>query len=230
MDMLTSPAGAALAIEPCPYAGFLNRWKHLFDTLTGTGRYSSRVNAPQRKTEDLSPREGEDVKAWFSRVVDGHYRFFFSTAFRVLRRAEEAEDAVQTGVMKALRRLDKLDEPKAVVGWIGQIVRNTALDMIRASKRSRTTDPDILNQTAQTPPETGLDADELAVLLEAIDQLPPSQADVVTLRHVEGLEVSVLSEQLGITPNAARVRLFRAYERLRADEKVRKACAMEDAS
>ena len=55
-----------------------------------------------------------------------------------------------------------------------------------------------------------------------------SQAAVITLRHVEGLEIAELADRLGITANNARVRLFRAYEKLRAHPRVRTALGLDE--
>ncbi|MEM6749986.1 MAG: sigma-70 family RNA polymerase sigma factor [Planctomycetota bacterium] len=172
------------------------------------------------------PRPDEDSRAWFERIVSDHYRFLYATAARVLRRREDVEDAVQNGVLKAMQRLDQLAEPKAVVGWLGQIVRHAAIDIARKPARA-TTSSELLDSSALAPVDDGPAEDEVALVLEEVEQLPPSQADVLTLRFVEGLSVSELAERLGITPNAARVRMFRGYERLRGNSRLRKALGIE---
>jgi len=65
-----------------------------------------------------------------------------------------------------------------------------------------------------------LPQDDCHVLRDEVNELPDNLAVVVTLRHLEGLTVEELSQRLAIKPNAARVRLFRAYERLRMSPRV----------
>ncbi|MEM7680574.1 MAG: sigma-70 family RNA polymerase sigma factor [Planctomycetota bacterium] len=172
------------------------------------------------------PRPDEDSRAWFERIVRDHYRFLYATAARVLRRPEDAEDAVQTGVLKAMQRLDQLTEPKAIVGWLGRIVRHAAIDIARKPNRA-TTSTELLDSSALEPVDDKPGQDEIALVLHEVDQLPESQAEVITLRFVEGLSVAELAERLGITPNAARVRMFRGYERLRANPRLRAALGID---
>ena len=50
-----------------------------------------------------------------------------------------------------------------------------------------------------------------------------SQAAVLTLRHSEQLNIEQIAGRLKISSNLVRVRLFRAYERLRASPRLRRA-------
>lgn len=177
------------------------------------------------------PRPGEDRHAWFSRIAQQYYRFFFATALPIVRNAEDAEDVVQAAVLNALRRLDQLDDPGAVVGWLAMITRNAALDLLRRKKRTPSgSDVTVLPIAAPESDKAQyqMEDDLRSVLTAAIAHLPPNQQEVVNLRHFEGLEIAQISLRLGITENNARVRLFRAYEHLRHDPRVRAALAMPD--
>jgi RNA polymerase sigma factor (sigma-70 family) len=59
------------------------------------------------------------------------------------------------------------------------------------------------------PPD---DADRLEGILES---LSPTDRDILTLRHYEGLKLKEVARRLGLTPGAVYTRLFRILEKLR---------------
>lgn len=159
---------------------------------------------------------------WLERVVAQNYRLLFSVAYCVLRDASGAEDAAQQAVLHALEKLPSLRDTESVVGWLTSITRNVARDMLKKGGGSR---PRPLSDTAvrqvAAPAERRLDT-EKRLLRDEIGRLPERQAVVLTLRFLEDLPIEVVAVRLGITANAAAVRLHRALESLRRSPAVRK--------
>ncbi|MFN3169000.1 MAG: RNA polymerase sigma factor [Phycisphaeraceae bacterium] len=183
---------------------------------------------------DNLPKPGETQEQWYARIVGDYYRFLYATAYPIVRNAADAEDAVQTAIMNGLRRLDHLNDERAIVSWMAMIVRNAALDVVRKRKRTAggpgSADAEEIQVAADEPDERyQMDEDQRDIVFDAVAELPDSQAAVITLRHVEGLEIAELADRLGITANNARVRLFRAYEKLRANPRVRAALGLDEA-
>ncbi|XAL98931.1 sigma-70 family RNA polymerase sigma factor [Phycisphaeraceae bacterium D3-23] len=186
-----------------------------------------------RSHMDNLPKPDETPENWYARIVGDYYRFLYATAYPIVRNAADAEDAVQTAVMNGLKRLDHLNDPRAIVSWLAMIVRNASLDVVRKRKRTAggpgSADAEEIQVAADEADATfQMDDDQRSIVFAAVAELPESQAAVITLRHVEGLDIAELSERLDITPNNARVRLFRAYEKLRASPTVRQALGMDD--
>ncbi len=187
---------------------------------------------PRSHMENL-PKPGESQEQWYARIVGDYYRFLYATAYPIVRNAADAEDAVQTAIMNGLRRLDHLNDNRAIVSWMAMIVRNAALDVVRKRKRTAggtgAADAEEIQVAAEVQDERyQMDDDQRSIVFAAVSELPESQAAVITLRHVEGLEIAELAERLGITANNARVRLFRAYEKLRANPQVRAALGLDE--
>ena len=61
---------------------------------------------------------------------------FYRLAYSYLRSREDALDAVQTAVCRALERQDSLRDPTALRTWFYHILVNTCLDELR--RRGRT--------------------------------------------------------------------------------------------
>lgn len=186
-----------------------------------------------RSHMDNLRQQGESQEQWYARIVGDYYRFLYATAYPIVRNAADAEDAVQTAVLNGYKRLNALKDERAIVSWMAMIVRNAALDVVRKRKRTAggagAADAEEIQIAADEADERyQMDEDQRAIVFDAVAELPESQAAVITLRHVEGLEIAELAERLGITANNARVRLFRAYEKLRENTSVRTALGLDE--
>jgi RNA polymerase sigma-70 factor (ECF subfamily) len=69
--------------------------------------------------------------------------------------------------------------------------------------------------TWRTPEQELLAEETRKVILDAIDELPPAQREVVVLRDLEGLAGAEVCNSLGLTDTHQRVLLHRARSRVR---------------
>src|SRR5579862_2352126 len=72
----------------------------------------------------------------FESLYSRHKRALFQTALRVLGNVEDAEDALQEGLLAAYRNLKRFEGRSQFSTWLTRIVINAALMRLR-SKRSR---------------------------------------------------------------------------------------------
>lgn len=122
----------------------------------------------------------------------------------------DAEDAVQIGLTRALSRSGQLRDSTRAAAWVARVVQNAVLDQIRA----------------RALPVTGPNVDELANAVdESIDcwcvltqmrLLGDAHRDILQLVVVDGHSLEAAAAALGITRNAATVRLHRARSALRS--------------
>ena len=126
----------------------------------------------------------------------------------VLARASyrEAADLVQDTFAIALARLPQLADPAAFPGWLMQIARNRAIDVVRVRKPT-----DELRDVPVAPPRTA----EVAQVLAALRELPEAYRETLILRLVEGLTGPEIAEQTGLAPGSVRVNLHRGMKLLR---------------
>jgi RNA polymerase sigma factor (sigma-70 family) len=73
----------------------------------------------------------------FGELCWGCYPSMVAVAYSVLGDHGLAEDAAQEAFAKALVSLKKLKHPGRFIGWLAQICRNTAVDMVRARARRK---------------------------------------------------------------------------------------------
>jgi RNA polymerase sigma-70 factor (ECF subfamily) len=187
----------------------------------------------------VSPSHGVDVglverlragdgRAYEALVRD-HSARLLSAARRLLRCEEDARDAVQEAFLLAFRAIDRFEGASSLSTWLHRIVINAALMNLR-SRACRPEAPidELLprfesdghsSQPFEPWPESAeagcLRAETRAAVRAAIDLLPESYRTVLMLRDIEDLSTEEAAEALGITPNAAKIRLHRARQALR---------------
>jgi RNA polymerase sigma-70 factor (ECF subfamily) len=132
---------------------------------------------------------------------------------------QDAEDVAAEAWLQIVRDLHKFDGNwDAFRGWAARIVRNRAIDHLRANARRpvRVATVDVLLDRAAAD-DTADAAEESLSTAEAIDliaSLPPDQAEAVLLRAVIGLDAKAAGEVLGKRAGAVRVAAHRGLRTL----------------
>jgi RNA polymerase sigma-70 factor (ECF subfamily) len=172
-----------------------------------------------------SLRAGDD--AAYALVVRRYGPRLLAVARRLLNSDDDARDALQDAFLSAFRNVGSFTAGSRLSTWLHRIVVNAALMRLR-SRRRRPEDPieDLLPRFAadghwlEAP--TAWRSDELlerqemrALVRRCIEQLPERHRAILVLRDIEDLDTGEVAELLGITPNAAKVRLHRARQALR---------------
>lgn len=131
--------------------------------------------------------------------------------YLIRRAGEQAADEVLADVATVLwRRLDDgpTDEPLA---WCYGVARRCLANHLRGEKRRLRLVERLVTEPAFEPSEPS-DAEDR--MREALAMLKADDRDVLTLWAWEGLEPRGIAEALGISANAAAIRLHRARKRL----------------
>jgi RNA polymerase sigma-70 factor (ECF subfamily) len=128
--------------------------------------------------------------------------------------ADEASDLVAETMMAAWRRAAALptDDEQARM-WLFGIARNVLANAQR-SERRRLRLANRLRLLVSTVGD-GPAPDQGADVRDAIDRLPPDQADVVRLVHWDGFSLAEVAQLLDEPPTTTRSRYARAKESLR---------------
>ena len=136
-------------------------------------------------------------------------------AFRILRDADLAEDAVQTAFITAWRELRSLRNPDLFEPWLHRILTHACY--AEARHRSRWTEGIRL---IPVEPVHGLDntltVDDRDQLERALQRLTVEQRAVLVFHHYLGLSISEVAERIGIPVGTAKSRLHHALRLMRA--------------
>ncbi len=127
--------------------------------------------------------------------------------------ADTAEDVLSETLLVCWRRLD--DIPDDVLPWTYVVARNCLANADRSDRRQARL---IGRIRAVDPPATATPGPDSAddTLDRAFASLSADDAEVLRLWAWEDLAPAAIGTVLGITPNAASIRLHRAKQRLRA--------------
>lgn len=147
----------------------------------------------------------ETLASFLIETQDRSYRL----AYSVLRDREEALDAVQTAVCRALERQDSLRDPGAVRTWFTRILINACNDLLR--QRSRVVPfPENGEEPSREDPEP---SDEF--LARRVDALPAEMGTVIKLRFYEELTLKEIGEVTGQNISTVKSRLYAGLKKLR---------------
>ena len=123
----------------------------------------------------------------------------------------DAEDAVSAGVARALSRARQLRETDRADAWVGRIVQHAVVDELRASRSPTIAlDADTLPSAI---PDAGVDC---WCVLAQMKALGATHQAILRRVVLDGQSLSTAAAELGISPNAATVRLHRARTALRS--------------
>jgi len=164
--------------------------------------------------------------AAFGSLVMPHRDAIFRVTRRILRNPDDAEDAVQTAFLEALRHLDSFQGRSQFSSWLTRIAMNAAFMRLRTSRRKSETSLDEMIQgvdrsrrlhlaEARPTPEQEYSAKEVRGLLDkALDRLGPLYVEILHMRDIEELSAKEAARILGVPVGTVKARLHRARARL----------------
>jgi RNA polymerase sigma-70 factor (ECF subfamily) len=122
----------------------------------------------------------------------------FGFALRILRRRELAEECLQDAFVSVWYRAGDYRSDRALpFTWMAAIVRNRALDMLRATpSHQEIADDDALDALQSDTEDPPADADEAQALRRCLDTLPAPQRQAIALSYFRGLAHAELASSL----------------------------------
>lgn len=156
----------------------------------------------------------------FGFLVDKYKAGVYAVAYERLHNFHDAEDIAQEVFLKAYRSLRNLRHWDSFASWLYRITLNLCRDWLRVEYRR----PD--REYAEDQSQEALDApsrdtyhQELACesVREALDSLPESHRQILTLRYLAGMNSVEIARFAGVSPSAIRMRLSKARSLLKEE-------------
>jgi len=158
---------------------------------------------------------GGDADA-FGGLIERHGLAARRAARAILRDDDDADDAVQEGMLAAWRAIDRFDRTRPFRPWLMRIVVNAALD---ARRRGRVRHAEPIVETLESGglgPDRVAEASLLRVRLEAgLATLPERQRIALLLFDAEGWGHADIAATLGVPEGTVRSYVFHARRAMR---------------
>lgn len=155
---------------------------------------------------------------FIAELYEQHEQMLYRVAFNILRNSADAEDAVQECFVRIIKNLEKIRAVPCneLRFYLVIVVRNTAITLF--NRKTRHVELDIDEQyslaSGDTPEEEFLRSHTIGEIRGAVQQLSPSDCDVMWLSLFRELSPGEIAELLGQKPATVRSRISRAKRRL----------------
>jgi RNA polymerase sigma-70 factor (ECF subfamily) len=185
-------------------------------------RPSYQEHAPARAS--VTRAQDGDPEA-FTILVQDHGSDIYNYVLRLAGDPEDAHDIVQDVWTRVARHLGSLQDPDRFRPWLYRIARNCSMDFHSAKKcrpqqAQAGVDEDspvdgLPDDGSDQPERRVVSLDERRKVWETLGRMSECDRTVLFLRESQEMPYSEIADVLGISRNAAEVRVFRARERFR---------------
>ena len=178
------------------------------------------MNDDRRVDARLADRIRSGDAEALGELYDRYASNALATALRVVGGRDEAEDVVHDAFVAVWRKIDRFDaERGSLRGWLMTVVRNRAIDRVRARRTTVDVDDADERSLLRTGPnptwEAALGRATAVDLRAALSGLPAEQRRAVELAYFEGYTYREVAELTGVPQGTATGRLRLALSKLR---------------
>jgi RNA polymerase sigma-70 factor, ECF subfamily len=153
----------------------------------------------------------------YDALVSKYLRRVVAIAWSITRNATDAEDLAQEAFVKAYRSIGRFRTGEPFGPWIGRIVTNLALDVMKHRRKFRH------EELAETERAARRDDADVAAMSNAIgtridaaiESLPEMQRLVARLHLVEEMNHGEIAAVLALNEGTVRAHLFHARTKLK---------------
>jgi len=145
-------------------------------------------------------------------ALDDHAPMLLAAARVITLDHDEAQDLVQTTFEIAIRRIDRLREPRAMRAWLLTIQTREAFRVVRRLRHLVSLDGHVAEIAV-----LGTDIAGHADMRTALARLPRRIRAAIALHYLAGLTVAQTAHAMGVSENTVKSQLKTGLERLRQD-------------
>lgn len=159
----------------------------------------------------------ERSESAFAELVNRHISLVYSAALRQVNGdAHLAEDVTQSVFADLARKAGGLRRHTSITAWLYTSARFITANVRRTEQRRTAREQQAFAMNAiHSLPESDPDWTQLSPLLDdAMHKLDELEREAVLLRHFENHSYAEVGAKIGLTENAARMRVDRALEKL----------------
>lgn len=169
-------------------------------------------------------RELPHVHTAFEKLVERHKNRVFTMCYRLVGNRSDAEDLVQEVFTKVFLNIARFEERSAFSSWLFRLAYNQCLNFISRRRREASGMAGYHNE--RKIQQDRADRTEPEVFLQLIlSKMAEEKRTLLTMKYVMGLEISEISEIVGVAAGVLKMRLLRArkdFYRVYTEEETRR--------
>jgi len=224
-----TPKAKTSAREKTSYTQKLSksRGASLQDTslLATTQESSCKVLAkPQSTDEQLISAICKGEEYAIEVLYERYHRYAYSLAYRILRDPLASEDIVQDAFLSIWRKASSYKmQHGSVQSWVQAIVRNRAIDKVRAASHRDYQWTPLQTDNEQDPPSEQPDvwdqawqSEQHRIIREVLNQIPKEQRKVIELAYFGGFTHAEIAEQCHIPLGTVKGRMRLGLQKMKS--------------
>lgn len=160
--------------------------------------------------------------AWMT-LVTRYEGSIFNYTLRMVGNREDAKDLMQDIFISVFRNLSSFRGEAKFKNWLFRIAHYRCIEFYRRKKPTTSLDeaPEQVEHERDACPEYSLKQGQQAQALTiAMQRLPVNQRSVVELKFFQNFTFDEIAEQLGVSSNTAKSRLYSALDKLKGELEV----------
>jgi len=159
-------------------------------------------------------RETRSEKA-FGELVKLYTNLVYSVAMRRLSNVSLAQEVTQSVFIRLAKAVPKIRGDAELVAWLHRTTVHVSIDLWRSESRRRAREQHVAAMQPDRTEETVWN-DIAPVVDEALNELGETDRQAILLRFFEQRSMRDLGSHLGISEDAAKMRVSRAMDKLRS--------------
>ena len=153
----------------------------------------------------------------FEGLVTKYQAPVYNLAYRMLGRAEDAEDISQESFVRAFVKLNTFDLDKKFCNWLLAIASHLCIDYLRRKRALFLDDQDYaewVGNSEEAPEAMALMQEQEGEIRKLLATLPTKYRSILILRYWHEMSYSEIGEVTGLAQGTVKTRLFRARSML----------------
>jgi RNA polymerase sigma-70 factor (sigma-E family) len=146
--------------------------------------------------------------------VSSRGRALLRSAYLLTGNLADAEDLVQSALAKTYQAWERIEDRKALDGYVRRAIVNTHISWWRRRRLDEYPTDEVPDRPAA---DTSVNSELHDTLQRAIDRLPQRMRAAVVLRYFEDLTESEVADILGVSQGTVKSTVSRAVAKLRTD-------------
>lgn len=159
-------------------------------------------------------------------LVHRHVDFVYNIALRTTGNKDDAEDATQQAFVNAWKAIKKFQFGASFKAWVGRIVRNTAIDVMRKKRdvpfstyanEDDETRQMVVADDSPSPEEQAVRNEEHRQMHALLQYVPAHDREIVLLHLSDNLTFREIGDMLDVPLHTVKSRYRRAILRLQEE-------------